>query len=783
MSDAGIGAAPPRKEDARLLTGHGRFVDDMRLDRQCWAAFLRSPHAHAQIRAIDISAAVRSTDVLAVLTGADLAADGLGPLPCEVALENADGSPILRPPRPALAAERVRHVGDTVAMVVAETRPAALEALELIDVDYAAMASVTDVVAATEEGAPRVWDAPRNLCFNWEVGDEAATEAAFANAAHRVALELVNNRVVPNPLETRSAIGSYDAGDGRYTLHTQTQGSHMVRGLIARRVLHVPETALRVVTPDVGGSFGMKMYLYPEQVLVLWAARRLGRPVRWRGERSDAFMTDSHGRDHATRAELALDAEGRFLAVRVSTRANLGAYLSTLGPFIPSKGGARAMTGPYEIPTAHVRVRGVFTNTTPVDAYRGAGRPEYVYALERLVSTAARRLGLDPAEIRRRNFVPPGRMPYRTALGQLYDSGEFAANLEQALELSERADLPRRRERSARDGLLRGVGLCCYVEPCGGMRDQFAGLEIGADGSVSLAVGAQAAGQGHETAFAQLVAQRLPVPFERVSVLEGDTDRIAYGRGTSGSRSLPIGGPAVALAVEKAVAKIRLIAAHALEAAEADLEADSAGFHVAGTDRAVGFGEIAALAYQPERLPPGLEPGLHFTGHYDTRDTTYPNGAHIAEVEVDPRTGRVGVKRYVAVDDFGVVLNPMLVEGQVHGGIAQGLGQALAETCVYEAGTGQLLTASFLDYALPLAGDLPMFRVAQNEVPCRTNVLGVKGCGEAGAIAAPPAVIDAVLDALTPLGVAALDMPATPSRVWAAIRGADAGRSATGPAD
>jgi carbon-monoxide dehydrogenase large subunit len=784
MAQFGIGQPVRRVEDRRFITGHGRYVDDLARPHQIHAFLLRSPHAHARIRAIDTGAAAAAPGVLAVWTGADLAADGIGTIPCLSPLQNRDGSQAVMPPYPALVTDRARHVGDGVAMVVADSLAAARDAAERVAVDYEPLPASVETARALDPGAPQVWDAaPQNLCFDWEIGDSAAVEHAAGGARHCVTLELVNNRVVVASMEPRGALGEYDPGEESYTLWSSTQGSHFLRNLLAESIFHIPENRIRVVTPDVGGGFGMKLFLYPEHVLVLWAAKRLGRPVKWTPERAESFVSDSQGRDNLTRLELFLDEGLRFQALKVETIANMGAYLSNFAPEIPTMSGAPMLSGVYAIPAIHVGVKGVFTNTVPVDAYRGAGRPEAAYALERLVDFAARRLGVAPDELRRRNFIRPEAMPYKTALGLTYDSGDFRRNLDDALRAAHAGDFaahraeapPGRASRGPQtsSGRVRGLGTAAYIEQSGFPPDEFAELRFDPAGTLTILMGTQSSGQGHQTAYAQLAAERLGLPFDRIRVVQGDTAAIAFGRGTGGSRSLPVGGAALDHAAQKLIAKGRRIAAHLLEAAEADIEFADGAFAIAGTDRRVGIEEVARAAFNPAQLPPGLEPGFAESGHFTPPAPTFPNGVHVCEVEVDPETGDIAILRYLVVDDFGVVINPLLLRGQVQGGVAQGIGQAMLERCLYDPETGQLLTGSLTDYALPRADDLPPIAFATNVVPCRTNPLGVKGAGEAGAIGAPPAFVNAVIDALSPFGIAHLDMPLTEERVWRAIRAAE----------
>jgi carbon-monoxide dehydrogenase large subunit len=789
MSGQGIGASVPRREDRRFLLGKGRYTDDIELPGQAWAVFVRSPHAHAAIRSIDAAEALASPGVLAVLTGDDVAADGLGGIPCGWLIKNKDGSSMVEPPHPALAQGRARHAGDPVAMVVAASRAEARDAAQKVAVDYEALPAVAHLPAAVAPGAPLVWDeAPGNVCFDWHLGDAAATDAAFAGAARVVAIDLTNNRIVPNAIEPRAANGWYDGAEDRYTLYTTSQNPHLTRLLLGAFTLKVPEHRLRVVAPDVGGGFGSKIFHYAEELLVLWASRRVGRPVKWTAERSESFLSDAHGRDHATHAELALDARGRFLALRVATLANMGAYLSTFATVIPTYLHATLLSGPYAIPAIYAEVKAIFTHTVPVDAVRGAGRPEASYILERLVDKAARETGDDRVEIRRRNFIQPDQFPYQTPVALQYDTGDYEATLDLALAEIDYGGLAARKAASQARGRLRGFGLSTYIEACGiapsavvGSLGARAGLyeaatvRVHPTGSVTVFTGSHSHGQGHETTFAQLVAEKLGVPLENVEIVHGDTDRIPFGMGTYGSRSAAVGGSAIVKAIDKIVDKGRKIAAHLLEASAADVEFADGKFRVAGTDREKTFGEIAFTAYVPHNYPiDEVEPGLEDAAFYDPKNFTFPAGCHAVEVEVDPETGVVEVVDVAIADDVGVVINPMIVDGQAHGGLAHGIGQALYEECVYDR-EGQLLSGSFMSYCMPRAADLPMFRVGNHVTACTHNPLGVKGVGEVGAIGVPPAVINAVLDALAPLGVTHIDMPATPEKVWRAIRAAGGG--------
>ncbi|CAG2127183.1 xanthine dehydrogenase family protein molybdopterin-binding subunit [Cupriavidus plantarum] len=778
-----IGTPVRRKEDYRFLTGNGQYTDDIVLAHQSYACFVRSPHAHARIRSIDTTEALASPGVIAVLTGDDMAADKVGGLPCGWLIHSIDGTPMKEPPHPALAHGKARHVGDQVAVVIAETLQQARDAAEKVDVDYEELPAVVSPAAAAQSPALVHDDVPANTCYTWGHGDKAATDAAFAKAAHVTTLEIVNNRLIPNAIEPRAVNASYQRQDDSYTVYVANQNPHVERLLMGAFVLGLPESRLRIIAPDVGGGFGSKIFLYPEDVALTWASKKIGRPVKWTADRSESFLTDAHGRDHVTRAELAMDADGRFLAMRVHTVANMGAYLSTFASSVPTILYATLLAGQYATPAIYAEVQAVFTNTAPVDAYRGAGRPEATYVVERLVETAARELGMDPAELRRKNFIRA--FPYVTPVGLTYDTGDYEPCLARAQELADVAGFPQRREASKQRGKLRGLGYSCYIEACGLAPSNIAGalgaraglFEVGEirvhpTGTVTVFTGSHSHGQGHETTFAQIVADRLGIGLDAVEIVHGDTGRVPFGMGTYGSRSLAVGGSAIMKALDKVEAKAKKIAAHLLEASDADIEFHDGVFRVAGTDRTKTFGEVALTAYVPHNYPlDKLEPGLNENAFYDPTNFTYPSGAYVCEVEVDPDTGESHVVRFTAVDDFGNVINPMIVEGQVHGGIGQGLGQAMFEQCVYDEDSGQLLTGSYMDYAMPRAGDLPDFTVeTANGTPCTHNPLGVKGCGEAGAIGSPPAFINALVDALSPLGVRDIQMPATPHRVWQAIQ-------------
>jgi carbon-monoxide dehydrogenase large subunit len=783
----GIGASPRRKEDERFLTGAGNYTDDINFQGQTYAYFLRSPHAHAAIKGIDTAAAAAAPGVVAIFTGADLAAAKVGGLPCGWLITDMSGQPMKEPPHPPLAQGKVHHVGDQVVVVIAETYFQARDAAELIEVDYDVLDAVVDVATATEPGKPQVHEmAPNNTCYVWGHGDKAGVDKAFSGAAHVTTLEFRNNRLIPNAIEPRAAVAQYSRSEDAYTLHVSNQNPHVERLLMTAFVLGLPEHKVRVIAPDVGGGFGSKIFLYAEETVITWAAKRVNRPIKWTCERSESFMSDAHGRDHATKAELAMDKDGKFLAMRVHTKANLGAYLSTFASSVPTILYATLLAGQYTTPVIYAEVTGVFTNTVPVDAYRGAGRPEATYVVERLVSKAAVEMGIDQAEIRRRNFITS--FPYATPVGLTYDTGNYEATLAAAIRIADVAGFPARREEAKKRGKLRGIGYSCYIEACGLAPSNIAGalgaraglfeageVRVHPTGSVTIFTGSHSHGQGHETTFAQVVSERLGIPFENVDVVHGDTGRIPFGMGTYGSRSLSVGGTAIMKAIDKVVAKGKKIAAHLLEASDSDIVFENGNFKVAGTDKQVAFGQVAFAAYVPHNYPlDKLEPGLNETAFYDPTNFTYPAGSHICEVEVDPETGVTKVVNYVASDDFGNIVNPMIVEGQVHGGLAQGIGQALLEAAVYDTESGQLLSGSYADYAMPRADDVPSFKVDTQVTPCTHNPLGVKGCGEAGAIGSPPAVISAIVDALKEFGVTDVQMPATPSRVWHTIQNARA---------
>ncbi|HVJ42992.1 MAG TPA: xanthine dehydrogenase family protein molybdopterin-binding subunit [Dongiaceae bacterium] len=785
MSSAtGIGAAVKRREDFRFLTGRGNYTDDINRPGQTYGYILRSPHAHAQIAKIDVSKAKAAPGVVAVFTGADYDKGGL---PCGWQIHSKDGSPMIEPAHPPLCKDEVRHVGDQVAFVIAETYAQAKDAAELIEVDYKELPAIISTDKADAAGSPQVWaDAKNNVCYDWHIGDKAATDAAFAKAAHVTKIDLVNQRLIPNAMEPRSAVGDYDRATGEYTLYTTSQNPHVIRLLMGAFVLQIPEHKLRVVAPDVGGGFGSKIFHYAEEALVTWAAGKIERPIKWTAERSEAFITDAQGRDHVSHAELAMDKDGKFLGLRVSTKANMGAYLSTFAPAVPTYLYATLLAGVYSTPAIYAEVKAVFTHTVPVDAYRGAGRPEATYLLERLVEKAAREMKMDQVAIRRKNFIPNDAFPYQTPVALQYDSGDYPATLDMALKMADWAGFEGRRQEAAKRGQLRGIGISTYLEACGiapsavvGSLGARAGLyecgqvRVHPTGSVTIFTGTHSHGQGHETTFAQLISDGLGIPIENVEVVHGDTNKIPFGMGTYGSRSLAVGGSALVKAMDKIIAKATKIAAHLMEASAADVEFKDGNFTVKGTDKSVPFGQVALTAYVPHNYPiTELEPGLEETAFYDPLNFTYPGGTHICEVEIDPETGATQVVNFTAVDDVGRVINPMIVEGQVHGGLAQGIGQALLERCVYDEESGQLLTGSYMDYTMPRADNLPSFKVGNHVTLCTHNPIGAKGVGEVGAIGSPPAVINAVIDALSPLGVTDISMPATPLKVWQAIQSA-----------
>ncbi len=786
-----VGQSVKRVEDKRFITGKGRYVDDMVLPNMTYAAVVRSDVAHGNIRGIDAGEASRAPGVVAVLTGADMEADGIAGLPCGWQVDFKNGDTMKEPAHPALAVGKVRHVGDAVAVVVAETREQAADAAELVEVDYEELPAVVDVVAATQDGAPQLFDdVPNNIPFDWELGDKAAADAGIAAADHVTTLEFRNQRLIPNAIEPRAAIGDYDDSRDHYTLYTTSQNPHVIRLLMSAFVMGIPEHKVRVVSPDVGGGFGSKIFHYAEEVIVTWASRRLGRPVKWTAQRSESFVTDAHGRDHATKAEMGFDADGRITALRVDTHANLGAYLSTFAPCVPTYLYGTLLQGLYTSPAVHVNVTAAFTTTVPVDALRGAGRPEATYLLERLLDQAAHEMGQDPAELRRKNLIPPfdgseSQPGYETQVALVYDSGNYGPTLDKVLEMVDYPALRREQEEARAGGRYLGIGFSTYIEACGiapsavvgalGARAglyESASVRVQPTGKVTVFVGSHSHGQGHDTTFSQLVADQLGISMDDVEIVHGDTDQVPFGMGTYGSRSLAVGGVAITKSIEKIKEKGAAIAAHLLEASADDLEYAGGQWTVRGTDKSIGFGDVALTAYVPHNYPEGLEPGLEFSSFYDPANFTFPFGAHIAVVEVDTETGVVKLVRYAACDDVGNVVNPMIVDGQVHGGVTHGIGQALMEGAIYDD-DGQLINGSYMDYALPRADELPRFETDRTVTPCPHNPLGVKGAGETGTIGATPAVVNAVIDALWPLGVRHLEMPLTPQRVWQAIQSAN----------
>jgi carbon-monoxide dehydrogenase large subunit len=779
MSATGIGAAVRRKEDYRFITGKGHYTDDINRPGQAYAFFVRSPHAHATIKSIDSKAAAAMPGVLAVLTGAELAGDKIGNLICGWMIHSKDGSPMKMAPHPALAVGKACYVGDPVGVVIATTLAQARDAAEKVKVDYAVLPAVADLAAAQKSGTAQIHEvAPNNTIYQWHIGNPKGAEAAFRSARHVTKLDIINNRLVPNPMEPRAALAEYDAGSDQLTLWNTSQNPHVARLVIAAFVGMAPEHKLRVIAPDVGGGFGSKIFIYPEEVVALWAARRVGHPVKWTSDRSESFLADAHGRDHITHAEMAFDADGKILGLRAKTIANIGGYMSTFSSAIPTYMYATLLSGQYAIPQIYCEVDAVYTNTVPVDAYRGAGRPEASFVVERLIEVGARELGQDPADLRRKNFVRA--FPHQTPVIMAYDAGDYDASLKKAMELADYKGFSKRKREAARRGKLRGIGMSAYIEACGIAPSQAVGslgggvglwesaeVRVNPTGSVEILTGSHSHGQGHETTFAQLVSDRLGLPIENISIVHGDTDKVQFGMGTYGSRSGPVGMSAIVKALDKIEAKAKKVAGFVLEAAEGDIEFKDGKFTVAGTDKSAAWGDIALNAYIAHKFTgQQLEPGLKESAFYDPTNFTFPSGVHICEVEVDPETGNTDIVAWSAVDDFGVVINPMIVEGQVHGGIAQGVGQALCENAHYDK-DGQLVTGSFMDYAMPRADYFPTIKVDTTMTKCPSNPLGIKGCGEAGAIAAPAAVINAITDAI---GTEAVAMPATPPTVWAALQ-------------
>ncbi len=779
MGMEGIGASVVRKEDKRFITGKGRYVDDIKLVGMTHAHFIRSPHAHAKVKSIDPSEALKMPGVIAVLNGKELVDDKVGNLICGWAITSKDGSPMKMGAWPALAPETVRFVGQAVAVVIAETKNIARDAAEAVVVDYEELPSVPDIRAAIKPGAPQLHpEAPGNIVYDWTIGDENAVKDAFAKAANVVSLDLTNNRLVPNAMEPRAAIADYDTAEEHFTLYTTSQNPHVARLVLSAFYNIAPEHKLRVIAPDVGGGFGSKIYIYPEEMVCLWASKKVGRPIKWTGDRSESFLTDAHGRDHVTKAQMAFDKDNKILGLKVTTHANFGAYMSLFSSAVPTYLYATLLSGQYVIPAIHCEVIGVYTNTTPVDAYRGAGRPEASFLVERMMETAARQLKVDPADLRTINFIR--QFPYQTPVIMAYDTGDFVASLEAAKKAIDYAGFPARKEQAKKNGKLRGIGVSCYIEACGIAPSKAVGslgagvglwesaeVRVNPVGTIEVLTGSHSHGQGHETTFCQLIADRLGIGIDQISIVHGDTDKVQFGMGTYGSRSAAVGLTAILKAMEKVEAKAKKIAAHALEASEGDIVIENGEFKVTGTDKKIALPMVALAAYTAHNLPDGMEPGLKETAFYDPTNFTFPAGAYICELEVDQATGKTSFVNFVAADDFGRLINPMIVEGQVHGGLAQGIGQALLEGAVYD-GNGQLVTASFMDYTMPRADDLPSFKLSHTTTLCPGNPLGIKGCGEAGAIGASAAVINAITDAI---GNNALEMPASPDRVWHAIHG------------
>ena len=778
MAIQGIGASPRRTEDKRFTTGAGKYTDDVKVMGTHYAAFVRSPHAHATVTGIDKSAALAHPGVVAVYDGHELVGDGIGNIICGWAITSKDGSPMNMGAWSALATDKVRYVGDAVAVVIADTQGAAKDAAEKVAVSYSELPAVSHSVDALGSGAPQIHEnAPGNLIYDWEIGEEATVDSALSGAARTVTIDLTNNRVAPNPMEPRSALAQYEAGDDQLTLYTTSQNPHVARLVLSAFYQIAPEHKLRVIAPDVGGGFGAKIYIYPEEIVCLWACRKAGLPaVKWTSDRTEAFLTDAHGRDHVSTATIGFDGDNKIVGLKVSTTANFGAYMSLFSSAVPTYLYATLLSGQYNIPAIHCNVKAVYTNTTPVDAYRGAGRPEATYLVERLMETSARELGVDPAELRRKNFIT--EFPHQTPVIMCYDAGDYNASLDAALAASDYAGFAARRAASEAKGKLRGIGLSCYIEACGiapsaavGSLGAGVGLwesaevRVNAVGTIEVLTGSHSHGQGHETTFRQVVSERLGVDFENVEIVHGDTDKVQMGMGTYGSRSGAVGMSAIYKAIDKVEAKVKKIAAHTLEASEDDIVIEEGAVKVKGTDKQMLWHEVALAAYVAHNLPEGMEPGLKETAFYDPSNFTFPAGTYVCEVEVDPGTGMVDIQRFVAADDFGKVINPMIVEGQVHGGLCQGIGQAMLEGVTYDD-AAQPLTGSYMDYCMPRADDVPSFEVSTTETLAPSNPLGIKGCGEAGAIGSPPALINAITDAI---GTNDLSMPATPEKVWAAI--------------
>jgi carbon-monoxide dehydrogenase large subunit len=783
-----IGQSVKRVEDQRFITGKGQYTDDITLPGMTFATFIRSPLAHANIKKIDLSAAKNAPGYVASYVGGDIP-EAIAGVPCGWQVDFKNGDTMKEPPHPLLARTKALHVGDGVAVVIAETQAQAKDAAAMVEVEYEELPAVTDISEALKDGAPQLHDGvPNNKIFDWELGSGLdAVDSALASASHVTKLDIVNQRLIPNAIEPRCAIGDYDDSRDYHTLYTSSQNPHVIRLLMSAFVLGLPEHKVRVVAPDVGGGFGSKIFHYAEEALMVWVAKQIKRPVKWTAERTESFLSDGQGRDHKTKAQMGFDSDGKMVALKVETDANLGAYLSTFSTAVPTYLHGTLMQGLYTTPAVHITVNAGVTNTAAVDAYRGAGRPEATYVIERLVETAAAEMGVDPAELRLKNFIPPfdgsdAEPGYQTQVALQYDSGNYEGVLNRLLEMSDYENLKKERETARANGKLMGIGFSTYIEACGiapsavvgslGARAglfEAANIRVEPTGSVTLFTGSHSHGQGHETTFAQLIADDLGIPLENVEVVHGDTGKVPFGMGTYGSRSLAVGGSAIVKSLEKIKEKGTKIAAHLLEASAEDLDFADGKWTVKGTDKSVAFGDVSLTAYVPHNYPEGLEPGLDETSFYDPVNFTYPFGAHMAVVEVDPDTGKVDLKRFIACDDVGNVVNPMIVDGQIHGGVAQGIGQALLEGAVYDE-SGQLNTASYLDYALPRADDLPSFELDRTVTPCLHNPLGAKGCGEAGTIGSTPAVVNAVVDALRPMGVTDLEMPLSPQRVWAAMQ-------------
>ncbi|MBL8644460.1 MAG: xanthine dehydrogenase family protein molybdopterin-binding subunit [Rhodospirillaceae bacterium] len=780
MGNFGIGQAIRRVEDQRFLTGAGQYTDDVNLPGQAYLVILHSPHAHADIVSIDTTAAKAAPGVVGVLTQADLDALKVGDILNLAAPPDMNGKKLEVPSRPALARGRVRYVGEPVAAVVAETLLQAKDAAELIEVEYAELPAVADLAAAVAAGAPVVHpaEAAGNVWTHWQLGDKAATEAAFTKAHKVVSVDLINNRIAPTAMEPRAALAEYDPKTERYTLTTGTQGGHKIRDWFSKNILNIPADKVRVITPDVGGAFGMKNFLFNEPIACMVAARMFGRPVKWTADRAGSFLNDVHGRDQVNHAELALDKDGTFLGLRVSSLGNVGAYLSQYGAAIPTMAGCAMLTGAYRTPAAYVDVKVVFTNTTPVDAYRGAGRPEAAYVMERLVDKAAREMGVPASELRRKNFIRPEEFPFKTALGHKFDSGRYADLMDAAYKRGDVAGFEARRTESKKRGKLRGLGTSYYVEACAGGAGEQPHLKFDANGKLTILIGTQDNGQGHRTVYAQIAADAFNMPIENITVIQGDTDLVPTGVGTGGSRSIPIGGSAVKQTVMKMIENGKAVASNLLEAAAEDIVFEDGAFKIAGTDRKASLQDVVKASFDATKRGSNQQPGLYAAENYAPTGATFPNGCHVCEIEIDEDTGVLEFVNYTIQDDLGYAMNPLLMEGQILGGAVQGLGQCLFEHAVYDQDSGQLMTGSFMDYTMPRADNTPRFHFAYTEVPSPHNALGIKGAGEAGTIGATPAVANAVIDALTPLGITHIDMPMTSLKIWQAIQAAKAAKAA-----